>query len=190
MATFLSYLWLTRRVPLKRSFNPPSASCGAPCCCWVNKCHMWLPGCLCICLTVVMAQLQLLLSLPNFPALLDRFSTPSSPPLYQPSGINILRLSKEEGEQQHLSQVVAYSLDLTQVCFGDFVAALKRYAPQENPIAPPVGKTHPHPPTLGCLFLCYFGLRKMSTKVQIKSNGEIIAKVTNTDVPAQQEKRG
>lgn len=38
------------------------------------------------------------------------------------------------------------------------------------------------PPVLGCLFLCCFGLRKMSTKVQIKSNGEIIAKVTNTDV--------
>lgn len=164
MATFLSYLWLTRRVPLKRSFNPPSASCGAPCCCWVNKCHMWLPGCLCICLTVVMAQLQLLLSLPNFPALLDRFSTPSSPPLYQPSGINILRLSKEEGEQQHLSQVVAYSLDLTQVCFGDFVAALKRYAPQENPIAPPSEKPIPIPPLWVVCFCVILGCAKCQRK--------------------------
>jgi len=46
---------------------------------------------------------------------------------------------------EHLSQVVAYSLDLTQVCFGDFVAALKRYAPQDSPLWPAaLGKSHSH----------------------------------------------
>jgi len=46
---------------------------------------------------------------------------------------------------------VAYSLDLTQVCFGDFVAALKRYAPQDN-FPPPFWPTAPGKPPSYILF--------------------------------------